>query len=109
MQARQIFRFAKKHHFILTRGGVATLQMRESYPDMQHACALAVAASMLGCWGHTCLKDGGYDRTKTKLTPRDFEALEAGFEGYPHLAYLSNNRYYKVGQNVAKLAGLTPR
>lgn len=97
IQARNIVRYARRNNITICRGGVGW---------KNQACAYSVLGHML--FG----KFEGWDMQDiapkmNKRTNKDILALEAGFEGYcwGQQEY-GKNPYYKVGKNVARLAGL---
>ena len=105
IQARDIIRFAKKNGMTLRRGGVATLiKAAEGYRSLSSgSCAVSVLASMHGFRSYTEIMSSYKDGKESFM----IRGLECGFEGY---GIESNNpvylRYYKVGQKVAKMAGI---
>jgi hypothetical protein len=96
LQARNIIRSAKRQGITLTRwpGSNCTTKV----------CAAAVIGSEIE--GNAIYAP---DRIASLLNvPEDnIVALSYGFEGYRVVPnHLKKNRYYKVGQRVAQLAGL---
>jgi hypothetical protein len=94
IQAREIVRFAKRNGMTIRRMGVATLQ--DGCPSAG-SCALFVLASMYGGDKNNILS------YLPGITMYDLNSLESGFEGW---GWNTDNRYYRVGRNVAVLAGL---
>jgi hypothetical protein len=108
IQAREIVRFAKRNGMVIRRGGTATLRKAEAkHTYLQRgSCALSILSSMHGQFGTYDLCDEQNDvRAKCLpgITNDDLYALESGFEG---LNGNTTDRYYRVGRNVAKMAGV---
>jgi hypothetical protein len=103
LQARNIVRLARKQKMKIARGGLGRLHNRPA------ACALAVLRDEIGS------EYSIYDREFSDELGVSFEklmGLESGFEGRvvetaePYRQNADFRRYYKVGERVAKLAGL---
>ncbi len=103
VQAREIVRFARRNGLILTRGGTGYYK----------TCVRGVLRNSLlsaETWKDISIYNPIVEEV-FGLSSEDASALEEGFEGYPPLnskwgKAVRKNRYYKVGQNVARLAGL---
>lgn len=98
-QAREIVRYAK-------RNGITIKNNRVAFPNL---CARGVLAHSVltekGVWGEQSIYHESIHQN-LGLTEDDLDALETGFEGFWDRPDLLKNRYYKVGQRVATLAGL---
>jgi hypothetical protein len=74
-------------------------------PTRQHiTCARAIVQKSVGVSHGRC--DIGEAANRLGRTYDDLFALECGFEGWDWNPKINHNRYYKVGQRVAELAGL---
>lgn len=98
VQARQMARFAKRNKMTVKRSGFDGITV--GYPPDWGHCVLGVLSNMANT-------HAGYDIPGVilGLDNKQRRSLEAGFENwdYPEL----KNRYYKMGQNFARLMGLS--
>jgi hypothetical protein len=104
LHAREIVRCAKRQKITLTRESTGKLGLQE-----RNLCAVATINNEV--FGQPF---SHFDNAQQNVadhfgvTLDDIRALEVGFEGWNldcHAPF-KENPYYKVGQNVAKLAGL---
>lgn len=98
LHAREIIRSARRQKVTLSRGG-----------SFSGLCAIATINSEI--FGQQFSNEGNAKENLAAhfdVTVDDIQALEMGFEGWNDICYLRfmKNPYYKVGRNVAKLAGL---
>jgi hypothetical protein len=104
LHAREIVRCAKRQGITLTPGRCGQAGL-----DDRKLCAVSVINNEIfanpqsyGVHGEVRQNLAEYFR----VDPDCISALEAGFEGWDRLSDTEESPYYKVGQNVAKLAGL---
>lgn len=96
VQAREIIRSAKRQGITLTRWPESNLTTE--------VCATAVIRGELE--GHTIYAPNRIANL-LNMPEENILALSYGFEGYTVVPdYIRKNRYYKVGQRVAQMAGL---
>jgi hypothetical protein len=102
LQARTIVRLANKLGLTLARGGLGA-RLNEKV-----ACPLAVLRDSVGFDGP--LDHSGFPQA-VGFSGEKLYALEAGFEDSLifHVHTPTQRRYHKVGQHIAKMAGLHPR
>src|SRR6185503_5033544 len=96
VDAREVVRYAKRIGCSLSR-----------YSDVRncdHFCAVRCLFHM----ANKNWKKHRYEdlRKHFGINAEDFRAIEHGFEDWDFLPKYVNNPYYKVGQNIARLAGL---
>jgi hypothetical protein len=100
IQARQLARFARKNEIEVRRFGYSIAESK----NLGH-CVLGVLSHMIG---ESCERvEYGGPVVIAGLTSDQRKQLEAGFEGWKKEP--GDGIYYKVGQNFARLMGLSPK
>lgn len=105
LHAREIIRCAKRQGITLTRARSGQRGL-----DDRKLCAVSVINNEIFANPQSYGVHGEVSQNLAEyfgIDPDCICALEAGFEGWNRLIDTEESPYYKVGQNVARLAGIS--